>query len=225
MRLLTDHKVCGNELNDGIAITVLDEPGVGGANHTYKVDVVGGAPTSGGPIIEIRFQKGPVKEAGFNGISNEALLAVLIDRMRGFQSGQFKNRENALALTAMEEALMWLQKRTRDRMAAGIEGTHKVGPVANWPIGHGQPVGSNLVTERVQQGFESVPSRTKVMSDDIKREIAEFLLGTNHTITEALHHLSLDVLDLNTVAAEIKDFCVYSVVGREWVLPDDIGQA
>lgn len=54
---------------------------------------------------------------------NEALLAVLEDRLIGFQSGQYACRENAVALTKIQEAMMWLQKRTRDRMARGVEGT------------------------------------------------------------------------------------------------------
>ena len=58
-----------------------------------------------------------------NGISQEALLAILIDRLRGFQSGQYACRENAIALTKLEEATMWLQKRTLDRVRRGVEGT------------------------------------------------------------------------------------------------------
>jgi hypothetical protein len=123
MRSLTDHKV--NGLNEAIEIAVLDEPGSGGANHHYEIVLFDsdGAPT--GQSINIVFQNGPIKETGVNGISNEALLAVLVDRMRGFQSGQFVGRENALALTKLEEAMLWLQKRTRDRTARGVEGTHQ----------------------------------------------------------------------------------------------------
>ncbi len=75
-------------------------------------------------VHHIQFPNGPItKPEDMNGITNEALLAVLIDRMRGFQSGQFACRDNAIALTHLEDALMWLQKRTRDRMARGVEGT------------------------------------------------------------------------------------------------------
>lgn len=41
--------------------------------------------------------------------SQEILLAIVIDRLRSFQSGPFSSRENALALTKCEEALHWLQ--------------------------------------------------------------------------------------------------------------------
>jgi hypothetical protein len=122
MRKLTDHKL--NGLNEALEITVLDEPGQGGACHKYEIDQIGGAPESGGGKTLISFQNGPINEAGVNGISGEALLAIVIDRLRSFQSGPFSCRENAVALTKLEESLMWLQKRTRDRMARGVEGTN-----------------------------------------------------------------------------------------------------
>ncbi len=90
--------------------------------------------------VVLHFQNGPIQSPDdYNGITTEALIAVAIDRMRGFQHprvsdgsfdfsdrGKFACRENACALTHLEEALFWLQKRTRDRMARGVEGTHKL---------------------------------------------------------------------------------------------------
>lgn len=118
MREITDHKL--NGLNEAIAIEVLDEPGQGGACHVYKISP-SGAPASSANIY---FQNGPIKEAGVNGISQEALLAVVIDRLRSFQAGQYACRENAIALTKTEEAMLWLKKRTQDRIARGVEGTN-----------------------------------------------------------------------------------------------------
>ena len=63
------------------------------------------------------------QEFGVNGISGEALLAIVEDRLIGFQSGGYACRENAVALTKVQEAIMWLQKRTLDRMRRGVEGT------------------------------------------------------------------------------------------------------
>ncbi len=74
--------------------------------------------------MPISFQNGPIKEVGVNGVTHEALLAILIDRLRSFQAGPYSNRANAIALTKMEEALMWLQQRTRERIKRGVEGTH-----------------------------------------------------------------------------------------------------
>lgn len=56
-----------------------------------------------------------------NGTTNEEVLAVLIDRMHYLQA-KFPCRENAIAITNLEQALMWLNKRTADRKARNVEG-------------------------------------------------------------------------------------------------------
>lgn len=126
-RTISDHIVC--ERGHNLTVKVLDEPGDGGANHAYRIEGFDTAQNQSigddeQPITEIDlvFQHGPIYEAGQNGITDEALLAILIDRMRGFQKGPFACRPNALAVTHLEEALMWLQRRTRDRIARGVEG-------------------------------------------------------------------------------------------------------
>lgn len=121
IRQLTSHRV--NGLNEALKIEVLDEPGQGNACHEYVIRV----PLPDGTIRSdfITFQNGPINEAGVNGISNEALLAIVEDRLLGFQSGQFACRDNAVALTKVQEAMMWLQKRTRERVARGVEGTNQ----------------------------------------------------------------------------------------------------
>lgn len=73
----------------------------------------------------IRFQQGAVCEFGVNGVTNEAFLAIVAHRLQGFQAGPMACRENALALTKIEEALHWLQTRTRRRLAAGVEARGK----------------------------------------------------------------------------------------------------
>lgn len=116
MRRITDHIV--NPANDRIEIAVVDEPGAGGANHHYAVTIDGSTSQ-----LDIHFQNGPIKEAGVNGVTQEVLLAIVADRLRSFQAGPFACRENALALTKIEEAQHWLQKRTMERMRRGVEGT------------------------------------------------------------------------------------------------------
>jgi len=80
--------------------------------------------TYAGVEVEISFQNGPINEAGVNGLTHEALLAVVADRLRCFQSSKFACKENACALTHVEEAMHWLQQRTIARMRRGVEGTH-----------------------------------------------------------------------------------------------------
>lgn len=124
MREITSHKV--NGLNESLRIEVLDEPGQGNACHVYGItsEEPRAAETPPAVMLPIRFQNGTVPEAGINGITNEALLAIVEHRLQGFQSGRFACRENAVALTKLQESMMWLQKRTRDRVARGVEGTH-----------------------------------------------------------------------------------------------------
>ena len=130
MRELNDHIV--NPANDRLKITVTDEPGAGGANHRYEVQ--GFDPTANssagqelpGANLVIHFQNGTIPEAGCNGVTQEVLLAIVADRLRSFQAGPFSCRENALALTKIEEAQHWLQQRTLARMRRGVEGTHRV---------------------------------------------------------------------------------------------------
>lgn len=127
-REITSHKV--NGLNEALTIVVLDEPGAGNACHDYAISFTDAAGDERSPLSErhgrnciIGFQNGPIAENGVNGISNEALLAIVEDRLIGFQSGQFACRENTVALTKIQEAMMWLQKRTLDRIRRDVEGT------------------------------------------------------------------------------------------------------
>jgi len=52
----------------------------------------------------------------------EDLLNIVVDRLESFQSGDFACRENALALTKVQEALHWLNHRTADRIDRDVEG-------------------------------------------------------------------------------------------------------
>ena len=96
------------------------------ANHEY---IVVAAPAEGeeigldNPYAKVNFQKGPIKENGVNGCHNEDLIAIVIDRLQCLNQGDFACRENSMAITKLEEAMMWLNKRTADRKARGVEGT------------------------------------------------------------------------------------------------------
>jgi len=63
--------------------------------------------------------------AGPNGVTGEALLAVVAHRLSCFQTGEFACRENLHALYHINEALKVLADRTAAREARGVEGTHK----------------------------------------------------------------------------------------------------
>ena len=89
----------------------------------------GGKTTGTG--IQIEWQNGPLGRGDArqepNGAFVEGVIQAAIGRLQYYQtacSGRFACRENAIALTHLETALLWLQKRTEDREARQVEGTH-----------------------------------------------------------------------------------------------------
>lgn len=69
----------------------------------------------------IQFQHGPIGENGLNGVQNEDVLRLLIVRLQVLNE-RFPCRENSIAITKLEEALLWLELRTRRRREQGVEG-------------------------------------------------------------------------------------------------------
>lgn len=97
------------------------------APHHFSVTKQVGVP-NGEPYDEViqtvDFQEGPIKENGVNGVNNEDLIAMVINRLEHFNRSEFSCRENAMAITKLEESLLWLRKRTMGRETRGVEGTH-----------------------------------------------------------------------------------------------------
>ena len=90
-----------------------------------------GNPTGGlvnGTGLSIRWQAGPLGRGedrkAANGAFVETVISAALQRLEFYQSSKFKCRENALAVTKLEEALHWLESRTSRREAAATEGTH-----------------------------------------------------------------------------------------------------
>ena len=121
-RIVHGHE--GSALNNAIQITC-DARDENGGSHHYAIRLHADTGVFDGEQ-RLQFQKGPLKEAGMNGVSDEALLAIIVDRLEGWQTGPYRSRYNALALTKIEEAIHWLNARTTDRQQRGVEGTHKV---------------------------------------------------------------------------------------------------
>lgn len=100
------------------------------APHNFSVVTTDTVPDEDGTgehvelLQKVHFQEGPIKEKGVNGVNNEDLITMVICRLEHFNQSEFRCRENALAITKLEEALLWLRKRTMGREQRGIEGTH-----------------------------------------------------------------------------------------------------
>ncbi len=95
--------------------------------HTYEVP--GFEKPENTQVIKF-IQKEPVQEGSKelvtiqDGTTNEALLEVLIDRLK-YLNSKFPCRENSTAITKLEEGLMWLEKRTADRKKRNVEGKNE----------------------------------------------------------------------------------------------------
>lgn len=109
-------------------VLAVDEAGNGGANHHYKVtyeEIVDFGDRKLVTAADIQFQNGARKlPDSVHGVLDTDLLEIVRDRLKGFQSGEFACRENACALTHIEEALMWMNRRVEDRIERNVLGTN-----------------------------------------------------------------------------------------------------
>lgn len=103
-----------------------------GVDEQHRTDGEGN-PAGGttlGRGLEVIWQDGPLAIDGVrvppNGAFVEGVIQAALGRLRFYQESKFSCRENALAITKLEEALHWLGHRTAQREARGVEGTHQV---------------------------------------------------------------------------------------------------
>jgi hypothetical protein len=75
------------------------------------------------PSQQISFYEKDENGEVLNGTTLEEMLRVSIERLQDLNS-RFACRENSIAITKMQEALLWLNERTRERKERGVEGTH-----------------------------------------------------------------------------------------------------
>ena len=118
------HRVVESPARDSkfTEVWCLDEPGQGGACHHYVV-----VNKQNHEILSIiTFQNGPIQEVGgVNGGFQEDLLAIVHDRLDHFAKGDYATRENALAKTDVEAALLRLHQRTLDRERRAVINTNQ----------------------------------------------------------------------------------------------------
>ncbi len=75
--------------------------------------------------IDINWQDGIVGDEGQTGAFVEDVLEAARQRLQFFNSTKFRCRENSLAITKIEEALQWLDWRTRQRVAQDVENSYE----------------------------------------------------------------------------------------------------
>lgn len=108
MREITGHN------NDGIKILALDQAESGPPlKYVIEYSIPGGDARS--VVVGLTFQDGPMDLFGVNGLSDESLLAILIDRMEGFDNGREACKGTTLALSALRDARRVLGRMAREQ--------------------------------------------------------------------------------------------------------------
>lgn len=74
--------------------------------------------------ISFTIQNGPIKENGVNGCQVDTMIEAAKLILEGLNKN-FPCRENAVAITKLDEAIIWLQKRTAERTKRNVEGTNQ----------------------------------------------------------------------------------------------------
>jgi len=74
--------------------------------------------------ISFTIQSGPVGEVGVNGCQIDEMIQVAKTMLEGLNK-DLPCRENSVAITKLDEALMWLKKRKANRLARRVEGTNQ----------------------------------------------------------------------------------------------------
>lgn len=72
--------------------------------------------------ITFKIQNGPIKEVGLNGCQVDTIVEAAKLIIEGLNA-KFPCRENAMAITKLDECLMWMNKRKADRVKREVEGT------------------------------------------------------------------------------------------------------
>lgn len=97
--------------------------------HRLDADGNPAGGSTNGTGFSIEWQNGPLgrgtERQEPNGAFVEGIIKAALGRIQFYQAGKFACRENALAITKLEEALHWLSHRTAAREARGVEGTHQ----------------------------------------------------------------------------------------------------
>ena len=132
-REITKHKDGLGGLNDRVEVFAIDEPDHdvgGGACHHYRLSSYVDLPDGNAEATvqgDVVFQKGPLLEVGgVNGVSDDSLLAIVLDRLQSMQRGPFACMENDEAAKHVTLAMARMKQRRAQRAERGVLGKNEV---------------------------------------------------------------------------------------------------
>lgn len=101
---------------------------VAGASYavpTYKVTNEGLVDGDGITIVFCKGNKEDESALRQEGVFTETLLQTVKQYLESVNVGALANQEDSMAITKIDEALMWINKRAEDRKTRGVQGTYK----------------------------------------------------------------------------------------------------
>lgn len=104
------------------------ETHIEGANYvipTYKITADGIQDGEGQAILFCKGDKSNEEVFRQEGVFTESLIQVSKQYLESVNKGDLSSRETSMAITKLDEALMWLNKRAEDRALRGVQATYK----------------------------------------------------------------------------------------------------
>lgn len=101
---------------------------VDGATYNIPTYFVNNEGLQDGAGIELKFCKGNKEDENTlrqEGFFTESLIQVCKQYLESVNVGPLANREASMAITKLDEALMWINKRAEDRKIRGVQGIYQ----------------------------------------------------------------------------------------------------
>lgn len=92
---------------------------------TYKVTNEGIVDGSGVEIVFCKGNKDSESNLRQEGMFTETLIQTALQYLQSVNVGEMASRETSMAITKLDEALMWINKRAEDRKLRGVQTTYQ----------------------------------------------------------------------------------------------------
>ena len=99
-----------------------------GANYVLPTFKVTNDGVEDGEGMVLNFCKGNKEDETAlrqEGVFTESLIQVAKQYLEAVNVGELATRETSMVITKLDEALMWIAKRSEDRKLRGVQGTYQ----------------------------------------------------------------------------------------------------
>lgn len=99
-----------------------------GATYGVPTFVITDGGIEDGEGVAIKFCKGNKDDASFlrqEGVFTETLIQLAKEYLETVNVGELASRDTSMAITKLDEALMWIGKRAEDRKLRGVQASYQ----------------------------------------------------------------------------------------------------